>query len=108
MINVIVSKSLLLSVKNLCTFENVDNMSDHVPLSMLLDFSIDNLTKCKGRKFKSRPKWHSATSTRIEKYKNKLDSLLMLIRLPFTVKMYYVPLMILNQYMMVLYNIMHF
>ena len=41
----IVSKSLLLSVKNLCTIENVDNMSDHVPLSMLLDFSIDNLTK---------------------------------------------------------------
>ena len=47
----IVSKSLLLSVKNLCTIENVDNMSDHVPLSMLLDFSIDNLTKFKGRKF---------------------------------------------------------
>ena len=52
---------------------------------MSLDFSIDNLTKFKGRKFKSRPKWHSATSTMIEKYKNKLDSLLMLIQLPFTV-----------------------
>ena len=81
----IVSKSLFLSVKNLCTIENVDNMSGHVPLSMLLDFSIDNLTKFKGSKFKSRPKWHSATSTTIEKYKNKLDSLLMLIQLPFTV-----------------------
>ena len=38
-----------------------------------------------GRKFKSRPKWYSVTSTMIEKYKNKLDSLLMLIQLPFTV-----------------------
>ena len=64
----IVSKSLFLSMKNLCTIENVDNMSDHVPLSMLLDFSFDNLTKFKGRKFKSRPKWHSATSTMIENY----------------------------------------
>ena len=55
-------------------------------LSMLLDFSIDNLTKVKGRKFKSRLKWHSATSTMIEKKrKKKLDSLLMLIQLPFTV-----------------------
>ena len=72
-------------VKNLCTIENVDTMSDQVPLSMLLDFSIGNLTKFKGRKFKSRPKWYSATSTMIEKYKNKLDSLLMLIQLPFTV-----------------------
>ena len=62
-----VSKSLFLNVKNLCVIENVDNMSDHVPLSMLLDFSIDNMTKFKGRKFKSRPKWHSATSTMIEK-----------------------------------------
>ena len=60
-------------MKNLCIIENVDNMSDHVPLSMLLDFSIDNMTKFKGRKFKPRPKWHSATSTMIEKYKNKLD-----------------------------------
>ena len=44
--------------------------------------------------------------TMIEKYKNKLDSLLMLIQLPFTVL--YVPLMILllNHYMIVLY--MHF
>ena len=54
-------------------------MSDHVPLSMLLDFSIENLTKFKCRKFKSRPKWHAATNIMIEKYKNKLDSL------PFTV-----------------------
>ena len=63
----IVSKSLFLSVKNLCTIENVDNLSDDVPLSMLLDFSIDHLTKFKF------------------KYKNKLYSLLMLIQLPFTV-----------------------
>ena len=68
----IVSKSLLLSVKNVCTIENVDNMSDHVPLSMSLHFSIDNLTKFKGRKFKSRPKWHSATSTMIENIKINL------------------------------------
>ena len=27
----IVSKSLSLSVKHVCTIENVDNMSDHVP-----------------------------------------------------------------------------
>ena len=63
----IVSKSLLLNVKKVCTIENVDNMSDHVPLSMSLDFSIANLPKLKGRKFKSRPKWNSATSTLIEK-----------------------------------------
>ena len=60
-------------------------MSHHVPLSMLLDFSIDNLTKFEGRKFRPRPNWHSATSTMIEKYINKLDSLLILIQLPFTV-----------------------
>ena len=83
--SIIVSKSLLLNVKNLCTIEHVDNMSDHVPLSMSLDFSIDNLMKFKGRKFKSMPKWHFATSRMIENYKNKLDSLLLLIQLPFTV-----------------------
>ena len=44
-----------------------------VPLSMSLDFSMYNLTKFKGRKFNSRPKWHSATSTMIEKYINKVD-----------------------------------
>ena len=81
----IVSKSFLWSVKNLCTIEHVDNMLVHVPLSMSFDFSIDNLTKFKGRTFKSRPKWHSATSTMIRQYKHKLDSLLILIHLPFTV-----------------------
>ena len=35
----IVSKSLLLSVKNLCTIENCDNMSDHVPLSVIRFFN---------------------------------------------------------------------
>ena len=69
-------------MKNECTIAHVNNMSDHLPLSMSLYLSIDNLTKFKEREFKLRIKWNSATST-IMRYKIKLDSFLMLIQLPF-------------------------
>ena len=76
---------MLACITHIDTIVDVENMSDHVPLKLSVDISINNLQNVTQRQFISKPKWNSATDIMITNYKSKLDSLLLKLQLPFDV-----------------------
>ncbi len=75
--HIIISSSLMSTIKEYYVIDDIDNNSDHLPLLMTLDLSITKLTVLNERQFKSRPKWETATADMIKTYQSKLNMFLM-------------------------------
>ena len=64
------------------TIDDVDNMSDHIPLCLQLSLPITIRHIEDTRQFEPKPKWHVVSPTMLETYKHRLNELLLLIDIP--------------------------
>ena len=75
----IISEILIDSVVKYCTFNDVDNFNDHLPLCLCFDIQMTRLTLCEARQFKSKPKWYSVNYIMLASYRETLDAFLIQI-----------------------------
>ena len=72
----IISKSLCDRINKYTTIDDLDNMSDHLPLCLSIDLPVCDIHFNDTRHFQSKPKWNSASSNMLLDYKAQLDILL--------------------------------
>ena len=69
----VLSPELASRVNKYCTADDIDNMSDHLPLCMYIDLSINCLQFTETKHFFPKPKWYCADSDIIQRYRKRLD-----------------------------------
>ena len=78
----VLSSGLSGSINKHCILEDLENMSNHVPLCIELRLPVDTNLLAESRQFEPKPKWHATTPTMINNYNHKLDELLSTITVP--------------------------
>ena len=67
---------ILTSVVKYCTFNDVDNGSDHLPLCSCFGIEMMRITPCESRQFKSNPKWYLVNYIMLSFYRKTLGAFL--------------------------------
>ena len=78
----IISSQILECVTNVCVMNDVENQSDHLPISLSINLPIEKVQIINERNFISKPKWFVADFAMLQCYKNELDKALKQIILP--------------------------
>ena len=83
---ILLSPELASRVNKYCTVDDIDNMSDHLPLHvhvcMYNDLPVNYLQFTETKYFLPKPKWYSADADIIQRYRKKLDMYLNQIIIP--------------------------
>ena len=78
----IVSESLTDCINKYTIINDVDNMSDHLPVCIHVNLPVNNMYFSDTRQFIPKPKWYSINDELLHKYKSNLDVLLESINVP--------------------------
>ena len=68
---VIISNSLNTCVNNYCTVNDIDNMSDHLPLCMDIHLPVNIMHFNDSQYFVPKPKWSSANELMLSEYRHQ-------------------------------------